>query len=140
MLAGQPIERMVNGFGDARFRLSVNFYFYVASALTLREFAGYRQDLIVGGSLQATAPVRQYDSTRAVNLGTSRYFFKPELGLSQAFGRLTLDLTTEATFFTGNSNFLGGRRRAEEPIYSVQGHAIYSVRGRCHNYLGMSSG
>lgn len=35
---------------DARFRLSVNLY--GAPALTLKEFANYRQDLIIGGSLQ----------------------------------------------------------------------------------------
>src|SRR6476661_6320434 len=52
--AGQPVERAVDGLGDARFRLSVNLY--GAPALPLREFASYQQDLIVGASLQVTAP------------------------------------------------------------------------------------
>ena len=60
---GEPVERKVDGLGDARLRLSVNFY--GAPALTLREFATYQQDLIVGASLQVSAPVGQYDSTRA---------------------------------------------------------------------------
>lgn len=122
--AGQPVERSVDGLGDARFRLSVNLY--GAPALTLREFAAYEQDLIVGASLQVTAPVGQYDSTRAVNLGTNRWSFKPELGVSQALGPLTLELTAGATFFTDNTNFLGGRTRSQDPLYSIQGHAIYS--------------
>jgi hypothetical protein len=38
--AGQPVERDVQGFGDPRFRLSVNFY--GAPALALKDFAAYR--------------------------------------------------------------------------------------------------
>jgi Putative MetA-pathway of phenol degradation len=121
--AGQPVERTVDGLGDARFRLSVNLY--GAPALTLREFATYQQDLIIGASLQVSAPVGQYDSTRAVNLGTNRWSFKPELGLSKALGPLTLELTAGTTFYTDNTNFLGGRTRSQDPITSVQGHAIY---------------
>jgi hypothetical protein len=43
--AGQPQEREVSGFGDPRLRFSVNFY--GAPALTLKEFTGYKQDLIL---------------------------------------------------------------------------------------------
>ncbi|MGB7551468.1 MAG: hypothetical protein WBM15_07905 [Chromatiaceae bacterium] len=46
--AGEPIERRVDGLGDPRLRLSVNLY--GAPALTLKEFAKYHQDLIVGAS------------------------------------------------------------------------------------------
>lgn len=47
---GQPVEREISGFGDPKLRLSMNFL--GAPALTLEEFAGYKHDLIVGGSLQ----------------------------------------------------------------------------------------
>jgi hypothetical protein len=124
--AGRPIERRVDGFGDARIRLSVNLY--GAPALTLQDFAAYRQDLIIGASLQFSAPTGQYDPTRAVNLGTNRWSVRPELGLSKALGRLTLELAAGATVYTDNTNFLNGGRRAQEPIYGIQGHAIYSFR------------
>ncbi len=65
--AGQPVQRIVNGFADSRFRLSVNLY--GAPALTLAEFAGYKQDVIVGASLQVGVPWGQYDDTRVVNIG-----------------------------------------------------------------------
>ena len=45
---GQERERQVDGFADPRARLSVNLY--GAPALSLEEFAAYRQDLIVGAS------------------------------------------------------------------------------------------
>ncbi|WP_137126320.1 transporter [Roseomonas sp. HF4] len=122
--AGQPVERTVSGLGDARFRLSVNFL--GAPALTLEEFATWQQDLILGASVQVSVPVGQYDPTRAVNLGTNRWFLRPEIGASQRFGPLTLEATAAITFFSDNSDFLRGQRRSQEPLHSFQGHAIYS--------------
>ena len=81
---GDPIERVVDGFGDPAFRFSVNFY--GAPALAFRDFASYRQDLIIGGSIRVTAPVGQYDSSRLVNIGTNRWSVKPEIGASKAWG------------------------------------------------------
>jgi hypothetical protein len=69
--AGQPLERIVDGFSDPRFRLSVNLL--GAPALTLEEFRDYKQDLIPGASRQVSAPRGQYDNSRVVNLGTHRW-------------------------------------------------------------------
>jgi hypothetical protein len=120
---GQPVEREVDGMGDPSLRLSVNFY--GAPALRLPEFRTYEQDLIVGGSLQVSAPLGQYDPSRVINLGTNRWSFKPELGVSKALGPVTLEASAAATFYTDNTDFLNGRTRAQDPIYSFQGHAIY---------------
>jgi len=122
--AGEPVERIVDGAADPKFRLSVNLY--GAPALGLAEFKEYRQDLIVGASLQVGAPWGQYDDSRAVNIGTNRWSFKPEVGLSQALGPWTLELSVAATLFTDNQDFLGDDRRSQDPLYSTQGHAIYS--------------
>jgi hypothetical protein len=124
-VAGQPREREVSGFGDPRFRFSVNFY--GAPALSLQEFAGYRQGLILGASLQVSAPLGQYDSDKLVNIGTNRWSIKPELGLSKAFGPLTLELAAGVSIYTDNHDFFGGQTRAQDPIYSLQGHVLYSL-------------
>jgi hypothetical protein len=120
---GGEVERVVNGFMDPRFRLSVNFY--GAPALKLPEFRHYQQDVIVGASLQVSVPVGQYDETRLVNLGTNRWFFKPELGVSKAIGPWTLEGTVAATVYTDNKDFFNGNTRSQRPIYSSQAHAIY---------------
>jgi len=122
----QSVQRIVNGFGDPSFRLSVNLY--GAPALTLKDFAGYQQDLIVGASLRVTVPAGQYDSSRVVNIGTNRWTFKPELGVSKAIGPWTLELTGAATIYADNDDFFGGVTRSQDPIYSAQAHAIYSFR------------
>jgi hypothetical protein len=125
-VAGQPFERNVSGLADPRFRLSVNLY--GAPALSLREFRNYQQDLIIGASLQVSAPAGQYDASRVVNIGTNRWSFRPEVGISQAVGPWTLEFQAAATLFTENRDFYGGHTRSQDPIYSLQGHAIYGFR------------
>ena len=124
--AGQPMEREVSGFGGPRLRLSMNFI--GAPALTMQEFANYRQDLIVGASLQVGLPTGQYDADRLVNIASNRWFVKPELGASKAWGPWTLELSTAATIFGDNDDFYGGQQREQDPIYSLQGHLVYGFR------------
>jgi hypothetical protein len=124
---GQTVSRDVAGFADPRFRLSVNLY--GAPALGPREFLHYQQDLIIGASLQVTAPVGQYDDRRLVNIGTNRWSIKPEVGLSKALGRWTLEAAAAASFYSDNEDFFGGHELSKEPIFSVQEHAIYSLGG-----------
>jgi hypothetical protein len=122
---GERLERTVDGVADPKFRLSVNLY--GAPALTLEEFKDYEQDLIVGASLRLSVPWGQYDDSRLVNIGTNRWSIKPELGISKALGRWTLELSAAATLFIDNNDFYGGNRRSQDPIYSTQAHAIYSL-------------
>ncbi len=123
---GQAKERSISGFGDPRFRFSVNFY--GAPALSLPEFSKYEQDLIVGATLQVTPPLGQYDGTKLLNIGANRWAIRPELGASKALGPFTLEIATDVTFYTDNDNFFGGRHLEQDPIYSVQGHVVYRLR------------
>jgi Putative MetA-pathway of phenol degradation len=120
---GQEMDRQVLGLADPLLRVSVNLY--GAPALSMEDFPTYRQDIIVGASLQVTAPLGQYDSSKLLNVGTNRWSFKPELGVSKAWGPLILELIPAITFFTNNDDFLGGKTLEQDPIYSVQGHLIY---------------
>lgn len=123
MVGGTKRERAMSGPGDPRFRFSVNFH--GAPALSLQEFAGYRQDLIVGASLQVTAPTGDYDNNKLLNLGNNRWSFKPELGISKAWGQWTLEVAPSVTFYTDNTDFNKGGRFEQAPLYALQGHLIY---------------
>ena len=127
LVAGQPATRDVSGFGDPRLRLAVNFY--GAPSLTLQEFRSYEPDLVIGGSLQVGVPVGQYDSSRAVNLGTNRWSLKPDIGFSKSFGSFTADLTAGVTFFTTNHDFFGGQTVEKDPLYSIQANVSYNFPG-----------
>jgi len=120
---GQTIPRQVNGFANPSFRLSVNLY--GAPALTLDEFKGWEQDLIIGVSLRVWAPWSQYDDQKLVNIGTNRWAFKPELGISKAIAPWTLEFQAAATFYTDNDDLFRGNKLSTDPLYSLQGHIIY---------------
>jgi hypothetical protein len=121
---GQFREREVSGFADPRVHFSVNLY--GAPALSLEDFANYRQNTIIGASLEVTAPGGQYDADKLLNIGTNRWSVKPEIGISKRLGPVTLELAGGVRFYTDNDDFLGGKVREQDPIYSVQGHLIYS--------------
>ena len=125
LLDGQPRERDVSGFHDPRFRLSVNFY--GAPALSLQEFANYQQDLLIGASVQVSAPLGQYDKDKLVNLGNNRWFVKPDLGISKAWGALTLELSTGVFFYSKNGDYFGGKTLEEDPVSSTQVHITYNL-------------
>ena len=120
---GDPIERDVAGFSRSAFRLSINLH--GAPALSLKDFRGWKQDTIVGVSLQVSPPWAQYDEDRAVNIGSNRWSFKPEIGVSKALGPWTLEAQAAIVFFTDNDDFFHGHTRSQDPLYSLQGHVIY---------------
>jgi hypothetical protein len=126
LFEGEPRARDVSGFADPRFRYYVNLY--GAPALSLAEFAGYQQDVIIGASLQVSVPVGQYDDTKLVNIGTNRWAFKPELGASKAWGPWSVDMAAAVAIFTDNTDFLEGGTLAQDPLYSVQGHIVRGFR------------
>ena len=119
MFGGQPRERKVSGFNDPLFRFSVNFY--GAPALSLQEFANYQQDVLIGASVQVSAPLGQYDKDKLVNLGNNRWFVKPDMGISKAWGAFTLELSTGAYFFTNNDDYFGGKTLKQDPLFNHAG-------------------
>src|SRR5688572_18091427 len=130
----ERIEREVEGMGDTRLRLSVNLA--GAPALRLPEYRSYRQKVIVGVSAQVWAPTGQYDPTRLVNIGTNRWSFKGEVGVSRAVQRWTFEVAGGAMFFTDNPDFYGGSTRSQNPLGSFQGSVIYGFRSGIWSSLG----
>lgn len=123
---GQPASREVSGLGDPSVRMSVNFL--GAPALSLAEFKNYKQNFILGASMLVFFPLGQYDADRIVNLGTNRFTFKPELGISKTVGPLFVDLAAAVAIYTVNNEFNNGLTRSQAPIGSVQGHIIYTFK------------
>jgi Putative MetA-pathway of phenol degradation len=124
LVGGQPTTRAMSGLGDPRFRFSINLF--GAPALSVKEFANYKQDLIIGASLQVSAPLGQYDDSKLLNLGNNRWSFRPELGISKAWGPWTVEVAPSVTFFTDNTDFYNANTFAQAPIYLVRADIIYS--------------
>jgi hypothetical protein len=86
----------------------------------VKEFTNFKQDLIVGVSLQVSAPLGQYDDTKLLNLGNNRWSLRPELGISKAWGPWTLEVAPSVTLFTDNPDFYNGKDFAQAPLYLVR--------------------
>jgi len=125
LVSGQPRQREMSGLMDPLFRFAVNFY--GAPALSLKEFGSYEQDLIIGATMQVSAPLGDYDNTKLLNLGNNRWALKTEVGVSQAWGRWTVELAPSVTVYTDNKDFNQGKTFEQEPLYAVQAHLIYNL-------------
>ena len=120
----QTVHR--SGLRDPLIRVAVNLY--GAPAMDLTQFSKYRQKRSLGASLTVVAPLGQYDGNTLINLGSNRWAFKPEIGVSQGLKeRWILELDAGAWLFAANHNFLGVTR-TQTPIVSLQLHGVYTVR------------
>jgi len=126
---GVPAEAYRSGLASPLARFAINIY--GARAMKLKEFAAYQQKTIIGTSVVVSPPVGQYDPAKAINVGSNRWAFKPEVGLSHAFRktRLILDAYAGVWVYTDNHNFQG-LTRSQKPIYNAQFHLSYDIKPR----------
>jgi hypothetical protein len=113
-----------SGQGDMQIRLVSNLL--GGPSLTPEEFARTPPQTTLGASLIVSMPTGQYDGTRLINIGTNRWAFRPEIGLSHPVGRWTFDLYAGGWFYTANDNFFGGFRRTQNPLFVLQAHVGYT--------------
>ena len=118
-----------SGLTDARAKLSVNLV--GNPAMGLREYVKAPRKTIVGTSLTVTPPTGQYDGAKLINLGTNRWAFKPEVGIAVPKGPWDFDAYLGVWFFTDNDEFYpGARRRSQDRVVALQGHASYTFKPR----------
>jgi hypothetical protein len=121
-LGGSDQYRYRSGLGDVIFRYAMNIH--GAPAMMRKDFAKYRQRTIVGASITVSAATGQYDPNLLINIGTNRWGFKPELGVSRAIGRWTIEGAAGVWFYTANHRFMGQSTRTQIPLGSIQTHLV----------------
>ena len=104
--------------------------FVGAPALAGAEYGSYRQGTVIGAGIQVGLPLGQYDPARLINLGSNRWSFRPEIGLSHRQGRVFVELATGAWVFTRNGEYFGGTTLEQDPLYFVKGDLVYNFRRR----------
>ena len=124
-LSGIDTSTTRTGFIDPKVQLAVNFL--GAPAQTLREFAGFHEGTVAGAALMVSVPVGQYDPSKIVNLGTNRWAFRPRIGASHTTGKWTVELFGDVWLFLDNPDQFGDVV-AQDPIWAIQSHVIYSFR------------
>ena len=121
------LERRVDRFGqgDVGTRITVNLLGFPAMDTATFVKQGRRPGL--GASLVTNIAAGQYDSTRIINLGTNRWSFKPELGLTLPLGdRWLFDTYFGTWLFRDNPDYLGGTR-SQAPLVTTQMHLSYNL-------------
>ena len=123
----QSITR--SGLTDARLKVSVNLW--GTPALKPAEFVRHPPRTNIGTSLSVTPPSGQYLADKLINIGTNRWAFKPEIGLSHPRGRWWLELAGGVWLFTSNDQFYPGEAlRTQAPLFVFQSHVSYNVTRR----------
>ncbi len=135
LVVDQQVAAYRSGIGDAAVRFSVNLI--GGPAMKLPKFLKWNQKRLLGASLLVGIPIGQYDPTRLINIGSNRWSFRPEIGLSQRWGKWIVDtyggvwfFTTNPEFFSRNSYFPGTRSQSQEPIGVLEAHLSYDFKLR----------
>ena len=126
-VTGTNIGRSVNGAGDSSYELVM--LLRGGPALPVGQFAHYKQTTSVGVSITVTAPTGLYNADRLLNLGSDRWSFKPEIGLSHPFGpqqRWVVDAYANASFFTDNTSYQGAEILRQQALPGLEGHISYA--------------
>jgi hypothetical protein len=126
-LRGDDSSITRTGLGDMRFRIST--LLFGAPAVTREEFAKSSPQTIMGASLTVIAPTGQFFSNKLINLGTNRWSFKPEIGLSYVVEKQWfIDLYAGVWLFTNNNSFYPGTSvRSQNPLLTFQTHLSYNI-------------
>lgn len=130
---GQPTEVHRSGLMNSLFRISINLL--GGRAMDLKEFATWRQKTLVGVSFTVLAPTGQYDSTKLINLGTNRWGFKPEIGLSHRWNNWIFDAYGGLWFFTKNNKFFSENQftsrintLTQATVLATEAHISYDLK------------
>lgn len=127
----QDVSRSVDrsGLVDASLRFGINLL--GCPALTPQELAKRTRGTTMGASVTVVAPIGEYDGTKLINLGTNRWAYKPEVGLTQPFlGDWILEVYAGVWLYGTNGDFYGGHVRKQDPLGSFQSHLVYNFNPR----------
>ncbi len=122
-LRGVDTSASRSGFTDTRIRFGINFS--GSPALAPAEFMKYKQGRIIGSSLVISVPVGQYYPKKLINLGSNRWGFKPEIGISNDFNRFFVEAYAGVWLYTKNSEYLKTNTLSQNPLLSFQFHVSY---------------
>jgi len=126
-IAGTNIRGSRTGAGDSSYELAL--LVKGGRALSVTQFASYTPTTTVGVSLTVTAPTGQYNASKVLNLGSDRWSFKPEIGISHPFGSKqpwVVDAYANAYFYTDNTSFHGVEILRQQALPGLEGHVSYT--------------
>jgi len=129
LVRGELVEGDRCGTADPSLRLA--YMFYGAPAMDMQTFRKTPVRRVIGVSLKIDAPWGDYNNENIINSGSNRWTFKPEIGMSNRWGKWSFDAAFAARLFSDNDNFKGDVTLEQDPLYQAQLHLIYDLpKGR----------
>ncbi len=125
------------GFYDGRIKFGVNLL--GSPVMAPRDFRKFQEHTVLGASLVISVPIGQYYSDKLINMGTNRWGFKPEIGISHREGRFYYEMYTGVWFFTANNRYYKNTSQLDQKsLFSFQAHVDYVFKSSC--WLAVNGG
>ena len=80
-LGGNQAAIYRSGVADTRVRFAMNLF--GGPAMQAKDFSRWKEKGLLGVSFTVLVPTGQYDPAKVINVGSNRWGFKPEVGLSR---------------------------------------------------------
>jgi hypothetical protein len=126
-ISGTTVQGSITGAGDSSYQVAM--LLKGGPALSVTQFEKYKPTTIFGASFTITAPTGLYDPVKILNLGSKRWYFRPELALTHQFGskqKWQLETYINSYFYTNNTSYHGTEILRQQPLPGVEGHLSYS--------------
>lgn len=124
------------GLYDGRIKFGMNLF--GSPVMTPKDFMTFEEHTVFGASLVISVPVGQYFPSKLINLGSNRWGFKPEIGVSHRQGRLYYEFYTGVWMYTTNTNFFKSYTLEQKTLFAFQAHVDYTFKhGR---YVALNGG
>ena len=130
-VSGTSIHGSVTGVGDSNYALGI--LLKGGPALSAAQFEDYKPTTTLGVSLTMSAPTGLYHPSRILNLGSDRWWFKPEIALAHPFGpeqKWEVETYANIYVYTDNTSYHGREILRQQPLPGVEGHISYSFNDR----------
>jgi hypothetical protein len=122
LITGTTVQGSITGSGDSSYQVAM--LLRGGPGLSVTQFENYKPTAILGASFTITAPTGLYNPVKILNLGSKRWYFKPELAFSHPFGpeqKWQLE-----TYINSYPSYHGTEILRQQPLPGMEGHLSYS--------------
>ena len=126
-ISGTNIQGSTIGAGDSSYALAM--LLKGGPALSVAQFERYQPTTTLGVRLTITAPTGLYHPSKILNLGSDRWYFKPEFAWSHPFGpeqKWEFDAYANVYLYTENTSYHGSEILRQQPLPGLEGHLSHS--------------
>jgi Putative MetA-pathway of phenol degradation len=125
---GEEVTGSRSGMADMRIRFGINLT--GSPALARKDFRQYQEKAIFGISFVTSVPTGRYYDDKIINLGSNRWAFKPEMGVSRRFKNVYAEAYLGTWFYTDNTEYLTNKVLKQKPTVTFQAHASYYFKNQ----------